>query len=64
MIVRMYEKKSEAKFFTEKRIKTDLEVRHARIKLVLNLKSLQGALYLKTVLEKIEISRKLFVIAV
>ena len=62
--IRMYEKKSEAKYFSEKRIKTDLEVRYARIKLVLNLKSLQGALYLKTVLEKIEISRKLFVIAV
>ena len=63
-LFRMYEKKTEAKFFTEKRIKTDLEVKHARIRLVLNLKSLQGTLYLKTVLEKIEISRKLFVIAV
>lgn len=62
--IRMYEKKTEAKYFTEKRIKTDLEVRYARIKLVINLKSLQGALYLKSVLEKIEISRKLFVIAV
>lgn len=38
--IRMYEKKSEAKYFSEKRIKTDLEVRYARIKLVLNLKSL------------------------
>ena len=38
--VRMYEKKTEAKYFSEKRIKTDLEVRQARIKLVLNLKSL------------------------
>lgn len=51
----MYEKKTEAKYYQEKRIKMDLEVRHARIKLVLNLKSLQGALYLKTLLEKIEI---------
>ena len=53
----MYEKKTDQKFFSEKRIRTDLEVKYARLKLIINLKSLKGTLYLKTVLEKIEIAR-------
>ena len=53
----MYEKKTDQKFFSEKRIRTDLEVKYARLKLFINLKSLKGTLYLKTVLEKIEIAR-------
>jgi hypothetical protein len=60
--IRMYNKKSDAKFFSEKRIRTDLEVRYARLKLFINLKSLKGTLYLKTVLEKIEIARRLYLI--
>ena len=63
-IVRMYEKKTESKFFTEKKIKTELEVKQARIRIVLNLKILTGVLLLRTLLEKIENSRKLFVMAV
>lgn len=62
--VRMYEKKTEAKYYTEKRIKTELEVKLARIRIVLNFNILKGVLLIRTLLEKIEISKKLFIMSI
>jgi hypothetical protein len=57
----MYEKKSDRKFLEEKRIKTNATIIYSNLNLVLRLKCLKGILFIKTLLMKIEVARRIFV---
>lgn len=52
---RMYEHKTNKKFYRDRRVKNELMVLLSKLKLILGLRSLTGILYIRSLLEKIEL---------
>lgn len=47
---RLYEKKSNKKYFKDRRIKNETDIRLSKLKLILGLKSLRGMLFIRALL--------------
>jgi hypothetical protein len=62
--IRMHEKKTNKKYFKDRRIKNETEIKLSKLKLVLGLKSLKGMLFIRALLQKIELSKQIFVMEV
>ena len=62
--IRMYEHKTNKRYFRDKMIKNNLIILQSKLKLVLGLKSLPGILYIRAMLMKIELSKQIFVLDV
>ena len=54
---RMYEHKTNKKYYRDRRVKHELTVLLSKLKLILGLRSLKGMLYIRALLEKIELSK-------
>ena len=59
--LRLYEKKSDRKFIQEKRVRTDLVQVLRNLQLIISLKCVNGIVYVKTLMLKIQQARRLFV---
>ena len=55
--IRMYGHKTSSKFYRDRRVKNELVNLISKLKLVLGLRSLQGMLYIRALLEKIRFSK-------
>ena len=62
--IRMYEHKTNKRYFRDKMIKNNLIILQSKLKLVLGLKSLPGILYIRAMLMKIELSKQIFVLEI
>lgn len=60
----MQSKKTNQKFFKDKRLKRNIDIQINKLKLLLGMKCLKGILFIKGLLSKIEFSKKLFVISI
>jgi mannose-6-phosphate isomerase class I len=61
---RMHEHKTNKKYYRDRRVKHELVVLLAKLKLILGLRSLKGMLYIRALLEKIELSKQVFTLEI
>lgn len=57
LIYRLHEKKSIKKYYKDRRLKNETEIRLSKLKLVLGLKSLHGMLFIRALVQKIELTK-------
>lgn len=60
----MHEHKSNKKYYRDRRVKADLVQTLSKLKLILGLKCLSGMMFIRALLEKIELSKQIFTLEI